>query len=103
VVLVFGICLFSFQLHREYLSNERDYLAMALSQARGSKCTGKCNEMGRSMSRDFVIRRDETKRLFAEMGKSDGGAASDQDDDEPPVAVVLSSEVDKEDIIRTGK
>jgi len=66
------------------------------------------------MSRDFVVRRDERKRLFAEMGESDGGgdAASDQDEDEPEepeeppvdtVEVILSSEVDEEDIIRSGK
>jgi len=58
------------------------------------------------MSRDFTLQSDERKRLFSEMGESDGGAGSDQDDDEPeepPMAVVLSSKVDEEDIVRTGK
>ena len=114
-----GICTWNmklFQVHHEYSANGKDYLAMALAQRQGCKCTNRTSQEGRKISSTFVVRAANRSQLFAEMEVDDEGevqtVSDSQEDSEAPQVVddqVIQQDPSEdeqpteEDLIRTGK
>lgn len=62
--------------------NDRDYLAMALAQKEGYRCTNRSSKEGRHTSRTFGVRSEEHSRIYMELAEKDQDESSSEDSGE---------------------